>query len=333
MRIEIAARLRPFLSRPGVPILLPGTNLVVTAYPAEVELLDLEGNCLRVFPLTLPGGTLTFSVEQDLERGCITGWGSTTQRHAFRWRLWRAADGEVHLSQRGADFTTRPRWLPPATGRLSLGAHRRLDWDLVVRRAHLSEWLPVLWRLGRLAPLAEREIVGESLLGELQQAIERARGEAIEPLLRALLSTGFYGLMVPSAVDQLRLGFAPPLPAEVAASSLLPALAGSLQDLFFREVSPGLLDLLPLLPPSAVCGRLTEIPCSLGILHLEWTKRFVRRVALHCHKTGEIQMRFPREVVSFRLRRTKKDPGYRLDAGKPFAVYEGDSLWLDRFLA
>lgn len=329
MRLDIAFRLRPYVRRPGVPMLLPGTDIIVTPYPKKIKLSNLQGIDLGELDPEVAGSVESFQIMQDLEKGCIVGWGRASSGF-FRWHLFSTADRKEVLLRRHSTKVPFNRQHLSATERLCLGFHKQLDWDLVTRRKDLREYLPVVWRLAQLTPgCANCET--DTLLAAVQEAVRQRSRSELEPLLHALFQAGFYGLLVPSGHDRLYQGFTS---APVSnPSALLPALARCLREMVVQVYGGGRIEILPAIPPLFVCGRLTGFVCEGGIIDLEWTKRFIRRMVFRCRQSQEFHFSFPNGISRFRLRRHSTDRGEWLDCSKTLAVYEGQVLWLDCFTA
>lgn len=332
MRMQIAFRLRPFVLRPGVPVLVPGTRIVATPYPTKIELSDVSGKQLGEIDPGVRGPVEGFTVHQDLERCCVSAWGQSAEGF-FRWHLFPHANRDRVLFQKDKVWGAREAiFRPLMTERLSLGSHKVLDWDLVLKRRELSEFLPVLCRLGQLSPVTSSVLSGASLLTNLQEAISEGRRDRVESDLLALFRAGFHGLMVPSALDRLSQGFAcTPLPPLTDPLALLTLGAACIRELFLRDTSHGGVEVLPLVPSRLVCGRLVQAQCQYGQLNVEWTKQSLRRMSLRSTVNAEAKITFPKSVASLRLRRSRSDRGIQLDARESFSVCEGEIIWFDRF--
>ncbi len=322
MRIDIAARLKPFVTRAGVALLVPGTTVVARLYPQLVELSD--GRQLEV---PVQGPVTRFFVQQDLERGEVRAWGVAATGH-FSFALVPDETGEVQLCW-GKERPTG-RLSIPKGARLSLGSHKKLDWDLVQRRHDLTEILPVWYRLGQLTP-DQGIVTGDSLFDDLCGAIEACAKLEVSAHLLALFRTGFTDLMVPTASDTLHLGYPkPPLPEGCLPLALLSACHRPLLSLFLR-VAEAQVALLPCLPRELVSGRLTGVELPFGTLDMEWTKRKMRRAVVHIAHSGEVAFALHNGLKRFRLRRGLQDRGRVVDGGHPLAVSRREVLFLDRF--
>lgn len=175
---------------------------------------------------------------------------------------------------------------PKEIERLSLGSNKAQDWDLVLRRLDLKEILPVLYCLS-------------------QKTAERSK-DSIQDFETFYLSS-FQEIGVPQKGEE--------------AKTIFGSAFGSIRALFFQEEGNHY-KLLPNNPFPE--GRLLNVQTEIGSWDLEWTKKKLRRVTLHAHKTGEIFLDLPKEIVSFRHKKTQP-------ASQSLFVEAGTRVCLDRF--
>lgn len=84
--IMIKERLAPFSHAYGTLSLIPGTQYAVEIYPALIRVYDLSrSDKLLVKEVTLPliGPLFPFTVQQDLEKGCIKVFGNQGNKRFF----------------------------------------------------------------------------------------------------------------------------------------------------------------------------------------------------------------------------------------------------------
>ncbi len=326
MRITISERLRPFSHRPGQATLIPGTTLVAFIYPNKLVVHDqFEGNQIADLDLSITGPVREFTVEQDLEQGCVTVWGQT-EGGFVRYRLLPLTGGrgvQLAVDKGPKQFLGgQETMLIGEEGdladvgideRLSLGMSKKLEWDRVRQRADLREILPVWHRLGMMTPGGVAVPDGTSLFND----------EA--PPWLDLFLAGFRGLFAPTAEDTLHQGFArPPLPPGSDPTVLLTQGAHKIRALFVEEHD----GVLSLRPPFE-SGRMTGVTCSFGTLAFEWTKKALRRAILRVDNTQTVDLRLAPDTKQFRLRVGKESR--TLDAGTPFDVSQGQIVYLDHF--
>src|SRR3989344_6077351 len=148
--ISIALRLRPFSHRPGTTVVIPKTPWQVQVFPTLLRFTHLISFETFEKNLDIQGPMLDFTVELDLEKCCVRFFG-------------HAAKGYHQLVFTEKDVPSS-LLLQESKERLSLGMHKRLDWELVCRRRDLKEIFPVWFRLGQLVPFVETPHVGTATL-------------------------------------------------------------------------------------------------------------------------------------------------------------------------
>lgn len=319
--IEIKERLRPFSHLPGTRCLIPGTEYIVEAFPALIRIYEKE-ELVKVLPLEIEGPLKQFTVMQDLERGCVVVF---SERYHFQI----LPDLEI--------VTTKHPHLPPLSNqeRLSLGSHKKQDWNEIKKRGDFRDIFPLWFRLGSLLNLIPRAIPEEgifSLIEEGKQALLAHQPEKLVPIFQKLYLAGFESLMVPRIKDTDYQGIVPlgPLP-QSSPLYLLTEGAILIRSMFLLS-SGNEIAILPNLPPEFFAGRMLHLKCApYGELDLEWTKKMVRRVEFRAKQDGEIQFYFHPSIKTFRVRESKKDRGHHVTAGQPLAIKSGCSYLLDRF--
>jgi hypothetical protein len=314
MKIAIVQKIRPFSHRPGASCLIPGTCALLEAFPALIRFAGFEHR------IDIKGPIREFTLLQDLEKNCVFIFGRSQEKF-YRFRL-QASDGGFELfSEKTKERRHFPSpcafYLPPVWERLSLGAHKALDWDLVLRRFDLKEILPVLFGLGQKIPAISSEpLVGTgTLLSE----------ERLEDFCRA----AFSHILVPQLRDEQHLGLISDEPVEGNPFFLLQQAKGLIRSLFFKQ-NERRLTLLPSLCFPA--GRLIHLQApGIGAIDLEWANRRLRRVILRAASSGEILLQCPQETPFFRIRSLDAQTGKKHHSLEPFLLKEGKTYLLDQF--
>lgn len=361
MKIAIAGRLRPFSHRLGTFFVLPGSCLRIQVFPGLIRIHDLsETNpkLLHEIPVHIQGPVEKFTVQQDLEQGFLLVWGWTARGY-MRYRI-EPLKGDpcgcaLVIEKRPSSGLSFGSCIPEdqryvlsscsderaphlsITERLSFGCHKAQDWDMIQRRCDLSEILPLWMRLGRVTP-ASADVTFEgtaSLVEPCQLAIERGERTRVLPALQQLFLAGFEGGLSPTLIDTSYQGFAlNPLSdhAKITPLCLLTQGARMIRSLFVQKCDQQV-KILPVLPPEFHCGRFLQIPLdNLGVLDLEWSKGWVRRMIFTPVSEGSLSLRFQKGLKDFRLRRGTKDRGRRLSCrDAEIAIIPGERYLLDRF--
>ena len=133
MTIQIAARLKPFCHLPGTTCVIPLTHVQLQVFPTLLRFLDFATGKAWEEKLDWKGPVEGFTVELDLEKGCVEVFGKT--QSGFR---------RVPIKQ---DLAMKK----PEIERLSLGSHAKLDWQ-PVSAAWTWKTVPALFKLGQLVP-------------------------------------------------------------------------------------------------------------------------------------------------------------------------------------
>ncbi len=324
--IKIGNRLRPFSHLPGSCCLVPGTSYEVEVFPSLIRFYDLgkaERELIDEIAVETEGVLKEFTVMQDLERGCVSVWGEGLSYHV--------------LPTLKIVETKNPKIEKPASHeKLSLGSHKKQEWEMVKKRCDFREIFPLWFRLGSLTTVkgslkSKKGIF--ALLEECKEKIAAHRPERILFSFEKLFLAGFRSMMVPRLVDEDYLGILPVEcePGSETALHLLSEGARLIRSLFITQ-KKNKIAILPNLPPQFFAGRMVQLNCDAGEVDLEWTKKFIRQMVFRAKKSGELCFEFPSSVNRFRLRGHPKEKGEVIACGKPFEIKSGTTYLLDRFL-
>lgn len=353
LRFDIAERLRPFSHLPGVCCLLPGSSFRLKIFPTLLQIDDLtHTNPKRIaeIPLKVKGPVKDFTVQQDLERGVVNVWGEGIDGF-FRYRLaadrlnshihcavFRGVPFELDASPSFFHFKEGPLSLvePHSNDRLSLGNHKKQDWELVCRRSDLTEIFPIWNRLGAFSSDIEAKGTLEGtafLLESIASTIRANKPELLEQPFLSLFQAGFEGILSPRLIDDSYQGIIPSLPIiDQTLSPLMLLTAGrKLIHTLFWKGKEDVLSLLPHLPPQFHCGRLLQVDWNGQMtFDMEWSKKIIRRMIVHAHYDFNCQLNL-KHVKSFRMRRHKKDRGERLLVGTTLRFEKNVDYFFDNF--
>ncbi|MFA5250704.1 MAG: hypothetical protein WC371_04800 [Parachlamydiales bacterium] len=355
MKIKAEQKLRLFSHLPGTRFLVPGTLIEAIFFPARLELgfLDLPQKPL-VLDLELLGPVRGFTVFQDLKEAFLEVQGFSLQGF-FRYRLFvkdnklqllvlKAPQGEFffqfqnekkHLALREAfalpldlEEVKESEKLPEI---LCLGQNKHLDRELLKRRFDLRELLPLWFKLGQMTPQRPLGNFGTlRLVDGLERAVSEKNKNEAKRFLELLLQAGFQELFIPRLFDPLHQGIVP-LEKKASPASSAPLLSkGSelIRRLFFQEEAA----LFRILPVSwFFSGRLVNLKTAWGLLHLEWTKKLLKKMVLETKKSGSLQMVFSSQIVSFRLRSSLEEKGVVYESASAFELEEGKRYFFDHF--
>ena len=342
LHIKIAERLHPFSHQSGTVCLIPKTTWEVQVFPALLRFRDLESSQHFELALDFKGPIKDFTLEQDLEKGCVRVYGMS-QTGYIDYQITRDKN-TLNLVRRKGESISLPvalkdEFFPLLPERLSLGMHRSQDWTLVQRRMDLSEIFPTWLRLAALTPqrkIKELPSVGTLiLLQECKNAISKREKKQLSPLFTALFQTAFQGILSPRLMDEHFLGIIPQsekeIPSSLSSLVLLQESAKLIRELFFKEEEKKIF-LLPCLPPEMHSGRFISIRTSTGDeISMEWSKKLLKKVVWRNATQKEIVLELQASLKSFRLRHALRDRGTRISTDEPLFLKAGQTLYLDRF--
>lgn len=374
MRITIAERLRPFSHLPGTSFVLPGSSLNLQVFPALIHVSDLSGgfrSSLAEISLDLEGPVDGFTALLDLEKGCLCIFGKSVKGY-FRYVVKAIGEGQgiaisvekappsgivflymgkwtlsnhepvqagqkIILSEKALTETSSPSYT--SLERLSLGSHKKQDWELLSRRLSFDEIFPLWHRLGQMVPKpSSSELAGVSqLLNDCKKAIEDNAPEKILPEFKKIFLAGFNGVLSPRLVDTDHQGIKYPeidptsiLQTQISAMTLLTEGAKLIRSLFIQGNAH--VHVLPFLPPEFHCGRLINAHCGKqGNLALEWTKKSLRLMTFQALEDQKIAFSFANHEKKCRLRSSDKDRGVVYLPGSEIEIVAGQHYWFDHF--
>ncbi len=325
MTLTPTIRFRPFSHVSGAMCLLPGSHLAFQCFVEFICIFDMTGassHLIGAVRFSDLGPLTQFTVLQDIEKGKIIvsgfshdgfiryvispltdprSWTLCIEKcpRPLNLSLVKKDDREVQETlrvEKGAflsffynDKPSEPLKLPDRE-RLFLGVDKSQDWDMVVRRKKLEEYLPYLYALSQTVLGAESDEI--PLLG-------------IEELFQA----GFSHMMVPRLVDAGFHGFQSPIVQNTNQSPLI--LFGQIykhaRAQFFRERE----GLWHIVKPAFVSGSLSNITTKKGHkLSLEWTKYQMRRVEIQAKDDDVLEVHFQNDIKSFRFENVRlPNPG------------------------
>jgi hypothetical protein len=298
MAIEIAVRLKPFCHRIGTACLIPRTSLQIQAFPTLVRFTDLQTGKSWDEKLDWKGPVEGFTVELDLEKGCVVVFGKTAA--GFQRRTFQENMPKLSLE------------------RLSLGKHTKLDWELVLRRMDIEEMVPVLFQLGQMVPTVEGST-------PITQFLEFRDKVGVYKQLSAFFKTGFHGMMAPRLADDDFQGIVEE--GKVGGSPLVLLTRGyqAVRSLFFNEDAG--FSFLPNLPPQFHAGRLLHLQTSQGdLLSIEWSSKQLKKVVIKPAASREVPLIFQKFITTFRVNKKIKQKCH-----EPLFLTAGKTLFLDRF--
>lgn len=281
-KFSAAANLRLFSTAYGELLALPGSGLSVRAYPRKIRVYQGEA-LMGEQDIVAEGPSKRFAAFLDADRACI-------EVHA---------DGQIfYVQAEGASYTIsqHKKSLRAATSgeRLSLGNHKKADLTLLRRRMDTTEIVP-FWL--RLAALRKESFELDPVLAPLVHAKALKEHDKISGHLIAIFKQYFTGGFVQRLADTDFLGYEPA--NAISNCSVLLGGAQIIRSLLIEEM-PGVLSILPHLPPEWHAGRFLNVATAFGLVHIEWSKKSVRSVQIVPKEDGSVRLFFA-SATSFKV--------------------------------
>lgn len=329
MRITIADRFKPFSHVPGTICVLPRSGISFQIYPEKVLVIDRDKT--SSIKIDVQGPVKDFTVQLDLEKGCIRVWGKAPGG-LLRYSIYPEEGPAGYRIIFDKEET--PAIPEMNLERLSLGSNKAQDWELVRRRLDMTEILPQWFFLGQqIETFGRPPAEGTSaLLHECRRAIIADDSRCFLEPFKWLYLTGFNNLWSPRNEDTEFQGFhLPEVTSDFTPKVLLSEGAALIKSLFF-SYNDGVIDVLPALPVELHTGRFINLKCGTqGLLDMEWTKKSIRRLLFHSQENGAIRLSLPREIKQFRVRTSEEDRGQKVTGKTPIEVVAGGTYLIDRF--
>lgn len=350
MKIKVKQGSSPFSHLPGTSLLLPGSSLSLTVYPARIEWKDLahpDTNSSSVLSFILKEPIKEFTVLQEIEQKRIKVWGQGKEyfryficNHGESFFLYLDKGEGIKILQGGKvrELKVKEKFVFPSPlisfphrslEKISFGVTKKPDWEQVKRRLNLSEILPIWFALGQT--IQEKPFLYEgtlTLLKNCHEQLKKKEKENIGATFLDLFLIGFTGIFSPNLVDKGYRGFVLPSPSFHSPLPLLVEGAKLIRRLFIEEGDE--ISLLPCLPPELHAGRFVGAIISPSLsMDFEWSKKRLCRVILRSNEKQKIAFTFPNEIKSFRLCKDKK--GERRKAGEALVLSEKGVYVLDCF--
>jgi len=280
------------------------------------------------------------TTQLDLEHGSVIVWGRSEDSY-FRYHLYGAGDRLLFWLQKGdlqfvveSDCVQVCQAKPLASTipleHLSLGVHKKQDWQLMCRRQDPEELVPLFYALGQWvnAPLPVH--LNQGSLSLIPSLVPPDFESHFQKFFQVAFSAP-NGLLFPRLEDSDGWGFnLPDSDASTNTASLAVALYHHLRSLLFAQKN-NQFSFLPQLPKAFHCGRLIGLQTHVGIFDLEWSKKCIRRVVIHAKADAEIALHF-RHVKTVRLCENTRGGNTRdLVANNRLNLENGSVYLLDNF--
>lgn len=356
MKIQIEQKLSPFSHTPGTYFVLPGSSLQVQIFPTRLIFQDLqdEKNASFVVDLQINGPHKDFTAELHLSEGYVKVF-TEAQNGYIRYYLQAVKEGvQIYLEKASCGLVCfcmgkeikihakEQKLLPipfsfyeaSQIERISFGIHKKLDWDLVKKRRLLDEILPVWFHLSQLVPKqtpANSEDGTLFLLERCKNLMQEKSRVGLYSAWMDLFDSGFEGVLSPRSEDPYFWGTTPKANSRFSPLLLLESAYFAIRDLFFQEQG-NTYSFLPCLPPEFHSGRMVRVRTKDGDqVDFEWSKKTLQKIVWRSAISREIQLNLSNDLSSFRIRKSLKDRGRKMEKTDPVFLEERGVLFLDRF--
>lgn len=202
-------------------------------------------------------------------------------------------DGVILSTEEGQKTLFQDLDRPFQSERISFGSHKSQDWDAIRKRGDLKEILPLWYKLGTFYPV-KGDVLPGSLLYQLLH--EEDRNKLPELFLQTYYA-GFSSYFVPRRTDLDYHGYDQPPLNEEPLTELLAHGKEAIKRMLV-DVENDTLLILPRLPSLFHHGRVVDMPVPGGLISIEWTKHFMRRM-IYTPIDEQVEIRFPKEVKQY----------------------------------
>lgn len=364
--IKISEKFRPFSTQPGISVPYPLLKLVFVIYPTQIKILEWKKKQRTILTIDFNFKSpcekfAVFSdlIKQEIEIQCYLEdnfakmkLAYDEKKQCFFLTLLRYKGERLSFEvQRPSRTSILNRQLtkkkplvlfkdlnPPKVNKpeiLFLGSHKKQEIEKIFQRKDLKEFLPLWFLWGQYCKLRtplENKDGTLVFLNELNDAIEQKKHDRIAPTLKTMISSSFAPMMVPHLDDFKHWGYHLPKDESSKASPwLLLSELYSLIRKFFIFLNNTDLYLLPHLPPELFCGKLRQIKAKDLMLHLEWTKKTIRRMIITTSKSCTVTLHYAAGVKTFRLKIGEKDKGVRLKNHHEITFKRNKVYFFDNF--
>lgn len=324
MTISVHHKLKPFSHSKKQQVLVPGFSTLFTSYPCR-----LEGyNLLHMKPLfsidfKIANYYTDFTTEVDFEKKILRIFGKPEAGYV-EFKIFKEANViflklercfqdrlEVKLNDQEMILNIKETLklaeetiaLYDTHERVDFGVSKKQDFTSLEEQKNLKQYLPYLFSLGTKLKLFEplNIVYPLSFIKTWNSLNQNELKKAFEKLFHGFFSSGF----VPSFEDQYYQGLNSDSGSKVSPLYLLSFVAFWFKDALVKQTGSSL-EFFSQLPKELVAGKAVDLCFDFGKVHIEWTKGFLRQIVLVVDKDVGLDLVFPKNVKSFRMKKNKK---------------------------
>lgn len=354
MSLDLSAvAFRPFTHEVGQPVLVPGSNLILTLYPTRCECtLFGSSEVVQTATFDTPSPAHEFEVMQDIQRqrvivrasfnqGLLSYYITASEGKAYLKctrsgvaTTLRLQDREEALTQ-GARFTLLHQVSHNEYNRevvLHMGCFKKQHLPSMQSRFSLSELLPFFFMLGKTYPDKspwDLPILEEDHpLKALSEAVEVNDKETLPQIIQTLYRSSFRGLLAPIFDQDHHWGGAQV--SGVDQQTFLVTLYKLVRSLFIRWDGKKL-TLLPCLPKKCAAGRLQHMNLGSQLtISFRWSKKRLFEVQMKAHEACTFSLDIKGYAHGYRYRENRAEKGERRETAE-FTLKARQTIYLDRW--
>jgi len=326
IQLSLKHSLKPFSHSFGQKVLFPSTDLICQIFPNLILISKLgkKDKAIEV-KLDVKAFIEDFTLETDYQKNALRVFGKAEgsfleyilfisergleiKLKRFESKLKVDVENQAAFLKKGDTLvlSENVQFLKQASEKLFLGVSKKQDMDEILKRKDLQEMLPYIFHMGQAF-----------------DEIEPLTIDSLEEIRRLIVvkTDGFFvpTLENPHHIDcEFSTNFKKP-------QEILSSIYHQIKQKLVKEEKDALILFSSMFKPF-VAGKAFNLKFSDGFIHMEWTKGFLRQVIIVLNTDRPINIRFAKNVKSFRLRKE----GKALEAK---TICEKGIYHIDRFLA
>lgn len=324
MTISIHHKLKPFSHLKKQQVLVPGLSTLFTSYPCRLEGFDLF-NLKPLFSIDfkITDYLFEFTTEVDFEKKVLRIFGRPEggfiefkvfkKEKALYLKLERYFQDSLELILDGLNITLKIKEAIKigqedfdtfdTSERVDFGISKKQDLLNIETNKSLKQYLPYLFSLGTKLKIGEpiHPVYPLDFIKTWPSFNQNELKKGLEKVLCGFFSIGF----IPSFDDLYYQGLNCDQSIKISPLYLLSSLAFWFKDALVKH-KDSTLEFFSQLPKELIAGKACDLCFDFGKVHIEWTKGFLRQVILVIEKEVSLQLVFPKNVRSFRMKKNKK---------------------------
>lgn len=324
MTIAIHHKLKPFSHLKKQAVLIPGSSTLFTCYPCRLEGFNLfQMKPLFCLEFKINNFFLDFTSEVDFEKKVLRLFGRPEAgfieikvfkkdqgiylklERCFQDRLELILDGKALILnvKETLKIAEENFAIFDSNERVDFGVSKKQDLLSIEQSKCLKQYLPYIFSLGTKLKLQDplTSVYPLNFIKTWPLLNQNELKKALEKVLFGFFSTGF----IPTFDDVYHQGLACDQNAKISPLYLLSKIAFWFKDGVIKH-SGSTLEFFSQIPTELVAGKACDLCFDFGKVHIEWTKGFLRQIILVIEKDVGLDLVFPKNVKSYRMKKNKK---------------------------